>query len=142
MLDGAGRGKTRAFDLCGARRNGNAAQDCPVPPLKSISVTPTRRAGGRKQPSPTIAEEFGDSFSTQAAALARPARRTAPAPTHRYRVGDKLRMNGGGQSLQRAASSCKVIALLPYEGHGALLYRVRSDTESFERVVAEADLGR
>ena len=113
-----------------------------MPPLKSISVTPVRRGGGRKQPSPSIAEDFEESFSTQAAALGRPARRTTPAPTHRYHVGDKLRMNGGGHSVQRAASACKVIALLPYEGHGALLYRVRSDTESFERVVAEADLAR
>ena len=113
-----------------------------MPPLKSISVTPIKRGGGRKQPSPTIEEGFEDSFSTQAAGLARPPRRTAPTPTHRYRVGDKLRMNGGGHSVQRAASGCKVVSLLPYEGHGALLYRVRSDTESFERVVAEADLAR
>lgn len=49
-------------------------------------------------------------------------------------------MNGGGQAVQRNAGGCTVVALLPYEGHGALLYRVRSDTESFERIVAEADL--
>jgi len=44
--------------------------------------------------------------------------------------------------LARAGSFCKVTALLPYEGHGSLLYRVRSETEQFERVVAEADLSR
>jgi hypothetical protein len=113
-----------------------------VPPLKSISVTPIKRGGGRKQPSPAIAEDFEDSFSTQAAGIVRPPRRTAPAPTHRYHVGDQLRMNGGGYSVARSASGCKIVSLLPYEGHGALLYRVRSDTESFERVVAEADLAR
>ena len=44
--------------------------------------------------------------------------------------------------MQRTASGCKVVALLPYEGYGALLYRVRSESESFERIVAEADLAR
>lgn len=113
-----------------------------MPPLKSISVTPTKRGSSRK-PSQTVDETAEDNFSSPPAGLGRPiARRVAPAPTHRYHVGDKLRMNGGGYSVQRTASSCKVVALLPYEGHGALLYRVRSDTESFERVVAEADLAR
>ena len=51
-------------------------------------------------------------------------------------------MTGGGQVVQRTASSCKIISLLPYEGHGALLYRVRSEAEAFERIVAEADLTR
>ena len=46
------------------------------------------------------------------------------------------------RTVARVAASCKVIALLPYEGHGALLYRIRSDAEAFERVVAEADLSR
>lgn len=120
---------------------GNARKDEPLPPLKSISVTPIKRGGGRKQPSPAMETVAEDSLALQAA-LARPARRTAPQLTHSYRIGDRLRMNGGGQSVQRAASSCKVISLLPYEGHGALLYRVRSDTESFDRIVAEADLTR
>lgn len=120
---------------------GERCKDEPVPPLKSISVTPIKRGGGRKQPSPTIEPGAEDSMALQAA-LARPARRTTPKLTHSYRIGDRLRMNGGGQSVQRAASGCKVISLLPYEGHGALLYRVRSDTESFDRIVAEADLTR
>lgn len=112
-----------------------------MPPLKSISVTPIKRGGGRKQPSPTVDEDVGDSFALQTA-LARPPRRVAVQPVHRYRVGEKLRMTGGGQSVQRVASLCKVVFLLPYEGRGALLYRVRSDTESFERIVSEADLAR
>jgi len=111
-----------------------------MPPFKSIAVTPIKRGGGRKQPSPTVDPDGAG--RGLAAPVARPRSRTAPAPTHRYRVGERLGMIGGGQSVQRAASHCKVIALLPYEGHGALLYRVRSDTESFERVVAEADLTR
>lgn len=51
-------------------------------------------------------------------------------------------MGSGGYSVARAAASCKIVALLPYEGQGQLLYRVRSETEAFERVVAEADLSR
>jgi hypothetical protein len=109
--------------------------------LKSISVTPIKRGGGRKQPSPTVQTAAEDTLALRVA-VARPARRTAPALAHRYRIGDRLRMNGGGHTVQRAASSCKVVGLLPYEGYGALLYRVRSDTESFERIVAEADLTR
>jgi hypothetical protein len=112
-----------------------------VPPLKSISVTPTKRGGERKQPSPTL-DADGTTGMAMQIALARPARRVAVQPAHRYRVGERLLMTGGGQSVQRAASSCRVIFLLPYEGRGALLYRVRSDTESFERIVAEADLTR
>lgn len=112
----------------------------PVPPLKSISVTPTKRAGGRKQPSPTVEADDVESFSLQA--VARPPRRVAVQPQHRYRVGDRVRMTGGGHSVQRPASTCKITFLLPYEGHGALLYRVRSETETFERVVVEADLAR
>lgn len=63
---------------------------------------------------------------------------TAPA-RHRYKVGAKLRMNNGGNSLARQASYCKVVFILPFEG-GQLLYRVKSELESFERVVAEVDL--
>lgn len=51
-------------------------------------------------------------------------------------------MTPGGNVLARAGSYCKVVSLLPYEGHGTLLYRVRSESESFERVIAEADLSR
>jgi hypothetical protein len=113
-----------------------------VPPLKSIAVTPTQRGGWRKQPSPTVDDGFEDNPAFQAALARQAPRRVATQPTHRYRIGEKLRMTGGGQSVQRAASLCKVVFLLPYEGRGALLYRVRSDTESFERIVAEADLAR
>ena len=112
-----------------------------MPPIRSIAITPTKRGGWRKEPSPTVEEEAKDKGSFHGAAT-RAARRIAAVPAHRYRIGDRLRMTGGGHSVQRTASGCKVLALLPYEGYGALLYRVRSDTESFERIVAEADLVR
>jgi hypothetical protein len=109
-----------------------------VPPLKSVAVKPIKRGGGRKQPSPTVDEE--DEVIALGPTIARAPRRVQAQPQHRYRIGEHLRMGGGGQSIARQAAGCKVIALLPYEGRGALLYRVRSDTEQFERVVAEADL--
>ena len=67
---------------------------------------------------------------------------TRPQPEHRYQVGERLHLIGGGNVLSRAAASCQVIALLPFEGKGALFYRVRSESEQFERVVAEIDLSR
>lgn len=109
-----------------------------MPPLKPIAVAPTRRSGRKITPAaPTL--EDGIVLGPVAA---RPPRRVHAAPTHRFHVGEKLQMIGGGYSIARAAAGCKVVALLPYEGRGALLYRVRSDTESFERVVPEADLTR
>jgi hypothetical protein len=74
-----------------------------------------------------------------------PGRRTAsPAAAqagHRFHVGERLIVNDGGRSLQRLRTMCRVIALLPVEG-GPPRYRVRSEAESFERVVDEADLSR
>ena len=112
-----------------------------MPPLKSVVVAPTKRGGGRKQPSPTISTEDDDA-PIPATPLARPVRRVAAQPEHRYRVGERLRMTGGGQSVQRTSSACNIVSLLPYEGRGALLYRVRSDAETYERIVSEADLSR
>ncbi len=71
-----------------------------------------------------------------------PRRKSGPtlgAAKHRFHVGDRVRMNGGGRSIARTEAACKVISLLPHEG-GPLLYRVRSEVESYERVVQEADL--
>ena len=110
-----------------------------MPPLKSIAIDRSKRTAA-----PDVRSPRSDTWENPAMmiALSRPVRRTAATPSHRYRVGDRLRMNGGGQSLQRVSSGCRVLSLLPYEGHGALLYRVRSEAESFERIVAEADLAR
>lgn len=104
-------------------------------PLKSISVVPTRLGGNRKRPSPVIVEGLEES-------PAHPVVRTVPVIIHRYLVGERLRMNGSSYPAPRSASGCTVIARLPYEGSGALLYRVRSDSEPFERVVIEADLAQ
>jgi hypothetical protein len=69
---------------------------------------------------------------------ARAAPRAVRATRHRYRVGQRLRVLGGSYG-GRSGSFCKIIALMPNEG-GQFLYRIRSDAESFERVVPESDL--
>ena len=113
-----------------------------MPSLKDIAVpaNPGARRGKRAN---AVAEAEVEVMAGPPPALKRPPPRAiAPAPAHRYRIGERLRMGNGGYSVARAAAFCKVVALLPYEGHGSLLYRVRSETEAFERVVAEADLSR
>lgn len=110
--------------------------------LKDIAIpsSPGARRGKRQT---AVAEAEVELPAGAPPALKRPPPRTiAPPPAHRYRIGERLRMGNGGYSVARAAAFCKVVALLPYEGHGSLLYRVRSETEAFERVVAEADLSR
>jgi hypothetical protein len=66
-------------------------------------------------------------------------RPTKAAPSHRYKIGDKVRLNGHRSSLQRADGAYQVLATLPHEG-GALQYRVRNDEERYERIVIEEDL--
>ena len=115
-------------------------------PHKSIAVplNPSARRGGRLlAASDPRAEHEADSEEPAAAPVSRSPRQAAPRPPlHRYRSGERLRMGNGGNIVSRAASYCTIVSLLPYEGRGALLYRVRSDAEAFERVVAEADLSR
>jgi hypothetical protein len=113
-----------------------------MPPLKTVAVQPIKRGGGRKQPSPTADELPDEEGAPLASSPSRTPRRVQPQPEHRFRVGERLRMNGGGHSVARLAAACKIVSLLPYEGRGALLYRVRSDNEAFERIVAESDLSR
>ncbi|RYE08093.1 MAG: hypothetical protein EOP22_14915 [Hyphomicrobiales bacterium] len=127
--------------LCDIRRYGKHSETIHLPPLKSISVVPTKLGGNRKKPSPTIHADEGTSLALQIA-LARASRPVVATLTHRYRIGDSLRMTGGGPAIKRTANSCRIVFLLPYEGHGALLYRVRGERESFERIVTEADLTR
>lgn len=114
-----------------------------MPPTKSIAVPikakATPKSRGRKAAARTAHE------LAQAAPVE--VHRTGPSPvvphvTHRFHIGERLRMTNGGRTFSRIASSCVVVARLPYEGHGHLYYRVRSDTEQYERVVAEMDLSR
>jgi len=59
--------------------------------------------------------------------------------THRYRVGQMLELRSAPQRSNRPAGTCEVLACLPHDS-GPLLYRVRSRTESNDRVVDEVDL--
>lgn len=115
-----------------------------MPPLKSIAIPV-------KKPKASHAKRKKGALQPAAAAnLVLPVelrRPTAPTPVraqpaHRFRIGERLTMTHGGRTLARIAATCIVVARLPYEGHGSLLYRVRSDTEQYERVVAEMDLSR
>lgn len=114
---------------------------------KSISIppSPSTRIGVRRAAARKLAAEVepaGPELVPPVPSRRLPGRPVQTAPTHRYHIGERLRLGGGGYSVARVAAVCKVLALLPYEGRGSLLYRVRSDAEAFERVVSEADLSR
>ena len=103
--------------------------------IKSIAIPVTRRLPAAHA-----------AAAPAAAAAELPLLRNPPAEAaasgvagHRFKVGARLRMKQGGLAVARPASFCRVMFLLPFEG-GQLYYRVKSEQESFERVVAEADL--
>ena len=106
--------------------------------FKSIAVPVTRRqaVGKARRAAPLTGDAGGGTvaeFHRQA-----PQQPTAH-PVHRFHVGDRLTMARGSRDIARSAALCEVVALLPHET-GPLLYRVRSELESFERVVDEVDL--
>lgn len=113
-------------------------------PLKTIAISPNpaTRRGGRLAAARELAAPVVPDDIAPMDVAPEPARRVRAQPAHRYRVGERLRLANGGYVVARTGAWCKVVALLPYEGHGALLYRVRSESEQFERVVAEPDLTR
>lgn len=98
--------------------------------FKSIAIPP--RATTRKGGEPTR------SYLSATSAPSQP-RVVQQSRGHRFAAGDRLMMAPGGRDISRGASVCRVVSLLPHEG-GPLRYRVRSDSESFERIVDEADL--
>lgn len=109
-------------------------------PIKSIAVPISRRGDVRKPRRagrPQIAPDDGIGGT-----VGEPRRVADPLnvhSSHRYCVGQRLRLLGGGRAWARAEGWCKVTALMPHEG-GAVLYRVRSEAEHYERVVSEDDL--
>ena len=110
-------------------------------PRNSIAVplSPSARRGARLIAASVVEDDAEVSISSLPQ---RPTRPTAPHPMHRFRVGERLHMSNGGNIMARTGAACKVVFLMPYEGRGPLQYRVRSDAEAFERIVAEADLSR
>lgn len=105
--------------------------------FKSIAVPVTRRqATGKAKRAPETSSGEGRKV---AEFRRQPPQQVAVNPVHRFHVGQRLTMARGSRDIARSAAHCEVVALLPHET-GPLLYRVRSDLESFERVVDEVDL--
>ncbi len=101
--------------------------------LKSISI-PSRTAS-KKRAAPVAA--VAPYVPATSAALT--PRTTGHVAGHRYLVGQRLAMAPGGREFARGAATCTIVARLPHEG-GPLRYRVRSDSENYERIVDENDL--
>jgi hypothetical protein len=104
--------------------------------IKSIAIPVTRRAGGLNS------KRGRTAIATDTALPRMPQRRLAPklaAVKHRYRIGERVHMLGGGSNWSRNESLCRIVALLPHE-RGPLLYRVQSEAENYQRVVEETDL--
>lgn len=104
--------------------------------FKSIAVPVTRRQAVGKAKRAAEATTGG---STVAEFRRQEPQEVTAHPVHRFRVGQRLTMARGSRDIARSAALCQVVALLPHET-GPLLYRVRSELESFERVVDEVDL--
>lgn len=109
-----------------------------VDSFKSIAVPVTRRqaAGRAKRASLPAGDASG---KTVAEFRRQPPQHPTAHTVHRFHVGQRLTMARGSRDIARSAAVCQVVALLPHET-GPLLYRVRSELESFERVVDEVDL--
>lgn len=58
---------------------------------------------------------------------------------HKYTLGQTLDLLPSHGSSSRRAGECKIVALLPYEGH-AVQYKVQSKMEAHQRIVSESDL--
>lgn len=58
---------------------------------------------------------------------------------HRFKTGQMLELRASPRQSNRPSGPCEVISCLPHDG-GPILYRVRSQRESIERVVDEFDL--
>ena len=125
-----------SFRQRGSRRAGTDFEGLILDKLKSIAVPVTRRPAGSSRPRrPLAAEE-----ETLRPRL--PQHSLVPAaiePEHKFRVGERVRMIGGGNRWARAEAICRIVSLLPHET-GPFLYRVQSEAESYQRVVDEADL--
>jgi hypothetical protein len=60
---------------------------------------------------------------------------------HKYKVGQVVDYQPNRMGAPGGSRGFKIIRLLPLEG-GELLYRIKSPSESFERVAKEQDLSR
>lgn len=58
---------------------------------------------------------------------------------HQYKVGQMLELRSAPRHSNRPSGPCEVVSCLPHD-KGPILYRVKSQGETNERVVEEADL--
>lgn len=58
---------------------------------------------------------------------------------HKFKSGDMIFLKEGPVRMARVGGRCKIISTLP-ESQGTRQYRVRFDSESFERCVGEDDI--
>ncbi|MGV2127887.1 cold-shock protein [Agrobacterium vitis] len=58
---------------------------------------------------------------------------------HLYKTGDMVVLKDGPVRLSRSVGVCKVLATLP-ESQGARRYRVRFESETFDRSIAEDEI--
>ena len=107
--------------------------------IKSIAIPSKRRRGGDKSQAVAGATHSDIRAKGVAQQAARTAAAAAQTPRHLYSVGQRVRMLGGGNRWARVESLCRIVVLRPHES-GPPMYRVRSEAESYERVVAEIDL--
>lgn len=107
--------------------------------FKSIAVPVTRRQAVGKAKRAVETPSMDSAAGGSVPEFRRLPQQASLHPVHRFRVGQRLTMARGSRDIARPAALCEVVALLPHEA-GPLLYRVRSELESFERVVDEADL--
>ena len=61
--------------------------------------------------------------------------------THRFGVGQSVEFETG-TGLVRGAGSYKVVRLVPVENDNRLCYRIKSASETFERIAEEHQLSR
>jgi hypothetical protein len=108
-----------------------------VPKLLSIAV-PVNRRSMTKKARPQAPAAIPET-ETPVIAHERAPNVAAPRAKHRFRVGQRLRLVNAGAGMGRAGGTCRVVALMPRE-RDIFSYRVRNESENFERIVAEADL--
>ena len=58
---------------------------------------------------------------------------------HQYKVGDRIVLKDGPSRMLKSTGPCKVIAALP-ESRGFRQYRVRFESETYERMISEDDI--
>ena len=59
--------------------------------------------------------------------------------SHKYKVGQSVRLSPGKSSLPAGGQAYKIVRVLPADGN-ELQYRIKSAYETFERIARESEL--